>query len=91
MTPNIIAQQDVDTRSWLMLIALSLLWGASFLFIKIAATDIPVFSLVFLRVALAALVLHEVVRWRRWSAVFCSAGPCRCATRTRSWRSRRSQ
>jgi len=58
MAPNVIAQQEVDTRSWVLLIALSLLWGASFLFIKIAASDIPVFSLVFLRVALAALVLH---------------------------------
>lgn len=49
---------EVDAQSWLMLVGLSLLWGASFLFIKIAAADIPIFSLVFLRVALAALVLH---------------------------------
>ncbi len=50
--------QDIDAQSWLMLIVLSLLWGGSFLFIKIAATDIPIFTLVFLRVGLAALVLH---------------------------------
>jgi drug/metabolite transporter (DMT)-like permease len=61
MRPNSVARQEIDAQSWLMLAALSLLWGASFLFIKIAATDIPIFSLVFLRVALAALVLHLFV------------------------------
>ena len=45
----------------MLLIALSLLWGASFIFIKIAAADIPVFTLVFVRVALAALALHAVI------------------------------
>ncbi len=43
------------------MIALSLLWGVSFIFIKIAAVDIPIFTLVFVRVALAALALHAVI------------------------------
>lgn len=49
---------EIDAQSWLMLLVLSLLWAGSFLFIKIAATDIPIFTLVFLRVGLAALALH---------------------------------
>jgi drug/metabolite transporter (DMT)-like permease len=51
----------LDGTVWTLLIALSLLWGASFIFIKIAAVDIPIFTLVFLRVALAALALHAVI------------------------------
>jgi drug/metabolite transporter (DMT)-like permease len=58
MTTNATAHQEIDAKSWLMLIVLSLLWGGSFLFIKIAAADIPIFTLVFLRVGLAALALH---------------------------------
>jgi drug/metabolite transporter (DMT)-like permease len=51
----------LDGTVWTLLIALSLLWGASFIFIKIAAVDIPIFTLVLLRVALAALALHAVI------------------------------
>ena len=56
--PNGAGRPEIDTQSWLMLIVLSLLWAGSFLFIKIAAVDIPIFTLVFLRVALAAVALH---------------------------------
>jgi len=44
-----------------MLLALSLLWSASFIFVKIAGGEIPIFTFVFLRVALAALALHIFV------------------------------
>ncbi len=60
-TQNGAAQLTLDGTVWTMLIALSLLWGVSFIFIKIAAVDIPVFTLVFARVALAALALHVVI------------------------------
>lgn len=55
------AVQALDGTAWMQLIALSLLWGASFIFIRIAAVDIPIFTLVFVRVALAALALHGVI------------------------------
>jgi len=55
------AAPTLDGTVWTLLIALSLLWGASFIFIKIAAVDIPIFTLVFIRVALAALALHAVI------------------------------
>ncbi len=60
---------------WLMVVGLSLLWGGSYLFIKIGVTALPPFTVVFVRVALAALTLHVVVRlaglgmavgWARW-------------------------
>jgi len=43
---------------------LGVIWGASFLFIKVAVADIPPFTLVLGRTALAALVLYLVVRRR---------------------------
>lgn len=55
----------LDGRAWALLVALALLWGASFVFIKVAAEDMPPFTLVFFRVGIAALVLHAVVLARR--------------------------
>ena len=55
-----IAALRLDGRGWALLAALSVLWGVSFVFIKVAATEVPNFTLVFLRVGLAALVLLAV-------------------------------
>jgi drug/metabolite transporter (DMT)-like permease len=52
---------QLDRRSWALLIALAFLWSVSFVFIKIAVTEIPVLTLVLVRVGLAAVVLHAVV------------------------------
>ena len=50
----------------LFLIALSALcWGPSYLFIKLGLVDIPPFTLVFFRVAIAALVLYAACRWQK--------------------------
>jgi len=48
---------NLDGKAWAMLIALSLLWGGAFLFSKIAVAAIPTFTMVALRVGLAALAL----------------------------------
>ncbi len=48
---------NLDGKAWAMLIALSLLWGGAFLFSKIAVEAIPTFTMVALRVGLAALAL----------------------------------
>ena len=42
---------------WGMLLVLSVLWGGSFFFAKIAVTELSPFTLVFYRVFLAAIVL----------------------------------
>jgi drug/metabolite transporter (DMT)-like permease len=49
-------------REWGMLLVLSLLWGGSFYFIGIAVTELPTFTIVFLRVGIAALGLHVILR-----------------------------
>lgn len=60
-TPRVLA---MDGIAWAMLILLSLLWGGTFIFVKILLTTIPVVSLVALRVFLAALTLWAVVAAR---------------------------
>jgi len=43
---------------WMMLIVLSVMWGGSFFFIEVAITGLPTFTIVALRVGLAAIALH---------------------------------
>jgi drug/metabolite transporter (DMT)-like permease len=52
---------SMKTSEWAMLILLSICWGASFLFVKIALRDFPPFTVVFLRVTFAASILLGVV------------------------------
>ena len=49
-------------REWAMLLALSVLWGGSFLFQGVAVRELPTLTIVALRVALAALALGAVLR-----------------------------
>jgi drug/metabolite transporter (DMT)-like permease len=44
--------------AWLLLMLLGLLWGGSFFFARVAVLEVPPFTLVFLRLGLAALALH---------------------------------
>jgi drug/metabolite transporter (DMT)-like permease len=64
---------------WFLLLALSILWGGSFFFVGVAVKALPPFTLVLLRVAIAAVALHLVRRasgtgmpWDRasWRAFF---------------------
>ena len=52
----------IDGRDWGLLGILSILWGGSFFFNGVALKELPPFTLVFLRVALAALILLPVLR-----------------------------
>lgn len=45
-------------REWMLLLLLSLLWGGSFFFIRIAVQQVPVLTVVWLRVGLSALALQ---------------------------------
>jgi drug/metabolite transporter (DMT)-like permease len=47
----------MDRRSWLMLLALAAIWGASYMFIKIAVRDLSPAMVAWSRIALAAIVL----------------------------------
>jgi drug/metabolite transporter (DMT)-like permease len=49
------------TSDWLLLVLLSVLWGATFYFIAVANPEIPPFTLVLGRVGVAALALVPVV------------------------------
>jgi len=63
---------------WMLLILLSILWGSSFIFIEIALQSLTMFTIVFLRVGIAALILtiylyltghhlpSKMVEWRRF-------------------------
>lgn len=53
---------SIDRRTWSRLIFLSVLWGGSFLFIGVAVRELPPLTVIFVRVALAALVLWPVLR-----------------------------
>jgi len=53
---------QMGVTEWMLLLALSAIWGGSFFFAKIALIDIPPFTLVFLRVAIASAALYLVLR-----------------------------
>lgn len=63
----------MDWRVWIWLLSLSVLWGGSFFFAKVALGALGPFTVVFCRVALAALALNLVKPLRRdapWRAFF---------------------
>jgi drug/metabolite transporter (DMT)-like permease len=51
----------MDSRDWVWLVALAVLWGGSFFFNSIILKEMPPLTLVFVRVALAALMLLPVL------------------------------
>lgn len=66
-------------RDWALLLALAVLWGGSFFFNGVAVRELPSFTLVWLRVAIAAAALLAIVRLsgqrmptapRVWAAFF---------------------
>ena len=60
-------------RVWLWLLSLSVLWGGSFFFAKVAVGELGPFTVVFARVSLAALALALVVPLRQdapWRTYF---------------------
>lgn len=55
------ADMKMSSFDWLLLAALSLLWGGSFFFVQLAVDHLPAFTIVFLRVSLAACALGLVL------------------------------
>ena len=71
--------RPMTALEWAMLLALSAIWGGSFFFNAVAVRELPVFSVVVARVALAALILLAILRLagerlpagrRVWAAFF---------------------
>ena len=54
-------QAPMGTQEWVMLIALSVLWGGSFFFNGVAVRELPSLTIVLLRVGIAALTLWAVL------------------------------
>jgi drug/metabolite transporter (DMT)-like permease len=52
----------MNRTEWLMLLLLSVLWGGSFFFAGVQVKALPPFTIVFLRVFLAAIILNGLVR-----------------------------
>ncbi|MDK1375104.1 MULTISPECIES: DMT family transporter [unclassified Sinorhizobium] len=50
--------------NWALLTLLGLIWGGSFFFARVAVAHVPPFTLVLLRLGLAALALHIYIRGR---------------------------
>jgi drug/metabolite transporter (DMT)-like permease len=50
-------RQTMSGGDWALLVALAALWGGSFFFVAIAGRELPPFTVVALRVSLAALIL----------------------------------
>ena len=48
----------MSSRVWIWLLALSILWGGSFFFAKVAVSELPPLTVVFGRVSLAAIALN---------------------------------
>lgn len=79
MDPSAAINRTMGSLEWSMLVALSILWGGSFFFTSIALTGLPPFTIVVLRVGIAAIVLNLVLpvlglrvpmTLRAWAAFF---------------------
>jgi len=72
-------RQSMNLQDWIMLISLSVLWGGSFFFVGVAVKALTPLTIVFIRLALAAVTLWVVVlvlkvpvprSLSEWSALF---------------------
>ncbi|MGB3406905.1 MAG: DMT family transporter, partial [Jannaschia sp.] len=57
--------RDMPNRAWAELALMSLIWGGSFLSIRIALDEIPFLTAVAFRVGIAGLILWAWVAWKR--------------------------
>jgi drug/metabolite transporter (DMT)-like permease len=55
------AETRMDERDWGLLVLLSVLWGGSFFFTGVAVRELPPFTIVLARVAIAAVLLLPVL------------------------------
>jgi drug/metabolite transporter (DMT)-like permease len=55
------SNKSMGAMEWLLLITLSVLWGGSFFFGRVALAELPPFTVVLARVGIAAAALHVVL------------------------------
>jgi len=79
MADKIPINRSMNGNEWLMLLLLSVLWGGSFFFAAVQVKALPPFTIVLLRVGMAAVILNAFVKalgmrmpgnWRAWCAFF---------------------
>jgi drug/metabolite transporter (DMT)-like permease len=61
MTSEALINHRMNGGEWLALLLLSVLWGGSFFFAAVLIKTLPPFTIVFLRVGLAAVILNVLV------------------------------
>jgi hypothetical protein len=54
--------RTISPRDWALIALLSIIWGGSFFFIGVAVKGLPPLTIVGLRLGIAALTLHGIVR-----------------------------
>ena len=59
---NTAIHTSMTALEWVMLVALSLLWGGSFFFVGVAVAELPPLTIVLIRVGFAAAILWMIVR-----------------------------
>jgi len=64
MLPPSLANRSMTLSEWAMLLGLAAVWGGSFFFNDVAVRELPVFTVVVSRVALAAIILLAILRLR---------------------------
>ncbi len=62
MSRTAVLRRPMSGTEWLLLLALSVVWGGSFFFNEIAVAALPTLTVVAVRVALAAVILAAVLR-----------------------------
>ena len=62
--PSPMIHTVMNRSEWGILIALALIWGAAFIFIKVAVTHVEPLTYVWLRLTIAAAALWLLLRWR---------------------------
>ncbi len=53
--------QSMGPKEWIMITALSLVWGGSFFFTGVAVRELPSLTIVFSRVSIAAVAMSIVL------------------------------
>jgi drug/metabolite transporter (DMT)-like permease len=59
-----ISAMRMGSKEWTLLLALSVIWGGSFFLFKVLLRELPPFTIVFGRVAIAAIALNGFLLWR---------------------------
>jgi drug/metabolite transporter (DMT)-like permease len=62
MSSRVRANHTMTAAEWAMLLTMSVLWGGSFFFVGIAVKELPLLTIVVLRVGLAAVMLCAMLR-----------------------------